>query len=386
MIRSGFRRLSARLAIALLAGASASLAGACATGSHGRAPDAGFEVAHAVGDAMEDLPGVVLSRRHFALAGQLRVTAAAADSATAELAIDRAFAAADSVDGLLGLQHRDSEISRINAAAGREAVGVSPWTETVLAAALDWAERTGGAFDPTVGPLVELWGFGPREQPVLPSEARLARALALVDWRGVRHDPAAHTVFLEDVGMMLDLRAAMKGFALDRMREAILAAGATNGIIDLGGDQLFFGSGTPRHGELWPVELQDPYDPNEAFATLEVPAGAISTTTPYARSVEVGGRRIGHLIDPRTGRPAQGLASVTVYSRDAIRSDILSTALFILGGVDRCEEMKEFDDVGAVFVFEPDPGQRALVCVTPGLRGFVRDIDPPFRPLTTEDD
>lgn len=376
MTRSDSTRAAALAALALAVGA-------CASGrDHARAPAEGFEVAHAVQEAREELDGVVLGRRRFALEGQLRVTAAGPDSATAERAIAAAFAVADSVERLLGLHHRSSEIVAINVAAGRHPVTVSPWTETVIAASLDWAERTEGAFDPTVGPIMELWGFGPREPAAFPDEKRVAGARALVDWRRVRYDPDAHTVFLETQGMKLDMRAATKGFALDRMREAMLEAGATNGILDLGGDHLFFGGGTETHRDLWPVDLQDPYDPGLAFASLEVPAGAISTTTPYARSVEVAGQRIGHLIDPRSGRPVRGLASVTVYSRDALQSDILSTALFVLG---RCDLVDEFEEIGAIVVIEPPPGQRAWVCVTRSLRDHVKDMTPPFRPFRVED-
>lgn len=375
-----------RCATRRLALAGAFLAAGCATrGPHPHATEEGFEVAHAIGEAREELPGVVLSRRHFTLEGQLRVTLSATDSAAAERAMAEAFSIADSIEGLLGLHRPASEVNAINAAAGRMPVAVSPWTETIIAAALGWAERTDGAFDPTVGPVVELWGFGPREPTALPDERHLAEARAKVGWQKVRYDSAAHTVFLTEPGMKLDLRAAAKGFALDRMREAMTAAGATSGILDLGGDHLFFGPGTETHKDLWPVDLQDPYDPNHAFAMLEVPGGAVSTTTPYARSVELSGQRVGHLIDPRTGRPASGLASVTVYSRDALVSDILSTGLFILGHGEGCDVVDEWEEIGVVFVMEPDPGQRALVCVTPALRGHMKDLEPPFRPLQTED-
>ena len=363
---------------------AATSATACATGG-GYDDDARLPVREAIEEAYEELPGVVLSDRHYALEGELRVTVAAPDSATARAAIEVGFAAADSVERLLSVHHAASEVSAINEAAGHEPVAVSPWTETVVVASLDLAERTGGAFDPTIGPLVEVWGFG-CDQCARPDSAGVRRALAKVGWRKIRYDPASHTVFLPEAGMALDLRAAAKGFALDRMREAMLGAGATAGIFDLDGDHLFFGEGTESPRNLWPVVLSDPYDPRESFAELEVPAGAMSTTSPYSRTVEMGGERIGHLIDPRTGWPAGGLASVTVFATDAIRSDVLSTALFVLGRERGCDLLDEWEDVGAIFVIEPPLGQRGLVCVTPPMREYVKDLDPPYRPLEREDD
>lgn len=372
-----------RLLGATLVCASA-LAG-CASGGGG-VEEQRLPVRRAVAEAYEELPGAVLSERHFVLEGELRVTVAAPDTVTSRAAIDAGFAVADSVERLLSVHSRSSEVSRINAAAGREPVAVSPWTETVMVAALDLAEQTGGAFDPTVGPVLRAWGFG-CDECARPDAASIARAVERVGWRKVVYDPQAHTVFLSEAGMELDLRAAAKGFALDRMRESMIEAGATAGILDLDGDQLFFGQGTESPENLWPVGIADPYDPSRAFARLEVPAGGLSTTSPYSRRVEPGGvGGVGHLIDPRTGRPVAGISSVTVYSRDALRSDILSTALFVLGHERGCDVVDEWSEIGVIFVLEPPPGQRSLVCVSASLRGRVRGLQEPFRPLEREDD
>lgn len=358
---------------------------ACA-GSPRAHPEAGLAVRRAIHEAYEELPGALLTDHHFALDGEMWVTVAAPDSATARAALDAGFAAADSVDRLVSVHHAGSEIAAINAAAGREPVVVSPWTETLIAASLDWARRTGGAFDPTVGPLVNAWGFG-CEPCATPNAARIREALSHVGWRKVEYDPEAHTVHLPDPEMRLDVRAAAKGFALDRMRDAMLDTGATAGIADLGGAHLFFGPGTESGDRrLWPVELPDPYDPRHSFATLEIPPGVVSSTSPYSRVVETGQGRVGHLIDPRDGQPATGLASVTVFARDGVQSDILSTALYVLARGGECSMIEGWDDVGAIFVIEAEPGGRSLVCVTEALRGRVKDLDPPFRPLVRDDD
>lgn len=339
---------------------------------------------HAMRAARAELSGVVVEGRRLVLASEARVLVAAADSAAGRAALDRAFAAADSVEKLLSRFHRDSEINAINDAAGVEPVAVSPWTELVVAEALLWAERSGGAFDPTVGPVAELWGFG-RTTSAPPDEADLARVRQRVGWDRVVHDPEAHTVFLPDSGMILDLRAAAKGFALDRIREALLETGITSGIIDLEGDMLFFGPGPSDDGR-WPVGLPNPYEPDHSFATFRLGEGSIASSAALDRAIVVQGVRHGHLIDPRTGWPVASLAGVSVYSRSGMTSDILATTLYVLGPDDGPAFVESWPGVEAVFVSDVPEGGRSFVVVTEGLEPHRERLEPPFRPRVPPDE
>jgi thiamine biosynthesis lipoprotein len=333
-------------------------------------------------EAIEELPGVVLSDRHIALSGTVRLVVAAPDSASARTAVEQAFAAADSVEHLISHHISGSEISRINQAAGHEPIAVSPWTEAMLAAALEWAERTGGSFDPTIGPVVDAWGFG--EAVTVPTNEKLEAARRLVGWSKVRLDRSAHTVLLPEAGMQLDLRGLAKGFALDRMRDAMQAAGATSGLVDFDGDLLFFGPGTEGQVNLWLIEVPDPYDPTRAFARFELAAGSFSTSAYYDRVIEIEGERYGHLIDPRTGWPVRGLASVSVYAADGVVNDILSTGLFVMGHEDGLRLAEELDGVEAMFVLDAEPGHRSEVITTAGLRRDLKELDPPLYPIDPE--
>ena len=339
----------------------------------------------AIHEAIEELPGVVLTGRHFSLSGQLEVVVAAPDSAGAAAALARAFAVADSVDRLVSPHFAGSEVARINAAAGREPIRVSPWTEILMATALEWAARTGGAFDPTVGPVIEAWGFS-GDQPAVPTNEKLEAAQRLVDWRKVRHDRAAHTVFLADSGMVLDLRAMAKGFALDRMRERMTAAGATGGVLDFDGDVVFFGPGTESKEDLWPIEIPNPYDPTRSFARFELPGGSISTSSYYDRMIEIEGEQYGHVVDPRTGWPVRGLASVSVYAQNAFINDILSTALFVMGPEEGRRFAENLDDVETLFVEEAAPGQATRVHMSAALNRYVKRLDPPVHPVLRDDE
>jgi FAD:protein FMN transferase len=357
---------------------------ACAGGPRPEIDDVSIETGRAVSEAYEELPGVVLSGRHFAFAGVLRVTVAAPDSARARDALSATFAVADSVEKLVSPHTPDSEVSAINAAAGRAPVRMSPWTEAMIAAALEWAERTDGAFDPTVGPLVKAWGFG-GEEIAEPSNGQLEAARRLVGWSKVRLDRSAHTVFLTESGMALDLRALAKGFALDRMREVMVGAGATSGIVDFDGDLMFFGPGTASSSDLWTIEVLDPYDPTRSFARLELPAGGFSSSVYYDRAIEIQGGRIGHLFDPRTGYPVRGLASVGVYATEAVVNDILSTALFVMGTQEGLRLAESLHDVEAIFVPDAEPGRPSQVVTTAGLGRYLKELRPPLHPLETEE-
>jgi len=357
--------------------------GACATA--GSTPGVGelLPEPRSVFDDPDLLDGETRYGRHVALSSEVRIVVAAPSDEIAERAVAVAFAAADSVERLVSVHIEGSEIRAINEAAGVRPVSVSPWTERIVLATIRWADRTGGAFDPTVGPLAELWGFG-IEVVRAPTPAELESVRARIGYSRVEIDPEAHTVFLPDTGMRLDVRGAAKGFALDRMREAMEEVGATAALMEFDGDMLFFGQG-PQNGR-WPILLADPYDPSRNYAYLVLPAGALSTSSFYTRSIEIAGRRYGHVLDPRTGMPVSGVASVSVYAEQGILSDILATALFVMSCQDgpQCNEaaalVERYPELDAIIVPEPSAGDNAVVTVTSGLRPYLVRLQRPFRP------
>ena len=321
--------------------------------------------------------------RHVALSAEVRAVAAGPTEEIAERALAAAFAAADSVQNLVVLNIEGSELRAINEAAGKQPVAVSPWTERIVLTTVRWAARTGGAFEPTIGPLAELWGFGVQVNRA-PTPDEIRQALSRVGYSKIEIDPDAHTIFLPEEGMRLDVRGAAKGFALDRMREAMLEAGATAGIMDFAGEMLFFGPG-PEKG-LWPIQLEDPYDPSRNYAYLLLPPGSLATSNFYDRSVEIAGQRYGHVIDPRTGQPTAGMASVTVYTSEGVVADIIATGLFVVScrGGPQCTEavqiVEQYPELNAIIVPEPPPGDNAQVTVTSGMRPHVVRLQRPFRP------
>jgi thiamine biosynthesis lipoprotein len=377
------RQLRAILTVSILLGVAA-----CATA--GSTPGVGQRLPEpeSVFDNPVLLSDEALFARHVALSAEVRAVADAPTPEIAERALAVAFATADSVQRLVNLNLESSELRAINEAAGKQPVAVSPWTERIVLATVRWADRTGGAFEPTIGPLAGLWGFGVQvDRAPTPDEIR--EALSHVGYSKVEIDPDAHTIFLPEEGMRLDVRGAAKGFALDRMREAMLEAGATAGIVDFAGEMLFFGAG-PENGR-WPILLQDPYDPSRNYAYLLLPPGSLATSSFYDRSVEIRGQRYGHVIDPRTGQPTSGMASVTVYANEGVVADIVATGLFAVSCADgpRCTEATEivdrYPELNAIIVPEAPPGDDAQVTVTTGMRPYVVRLQRPFRPAGEPD-
>ncbi len=241
-----------------------------------------------------------------------------------------ADAAMDSIARLESLWHpgrADSDVSRINAAAGAEPVVVAPETVELVQAALQVARESRGAFDPTIGPLAAAWGFG--EGGRVPDAAELEAARALVSWRDVHVDPEAGTVFLSRPGMQLELGAVAKGFAARLVRDQLAQAGVRAALVQLGGSIALLGD-RPEGGP-WRIAVQHPRDPQGYIATLSLDGGYADTAGDYQRYFEADGVRYHHILDPSTGYPARGMASVTVVAPRGELADAYATAAFVLG-------------------------------------------------------
>lgn len=249
------------------------------------------------------------------------------DATRAHAAIEDAFAEVERLESLLSEWRPTSEISRLNDAAGGDAVAVSPETLALLARAVAISRDTQGAFDPTVLPLVRLWGFAGGE-PRIPGDAEIAGALPRVGIDGLVLDPEAGTARLERPGAAIGLGAIGKGFIADRVAGRLRAAGVPAAMIQASGDFAFYGGTRERP---WPIAIEDPDRPGETIAEFELLAGGVSTSAPTYRYGEVDGVRFHHLIDPATGRPAHGARSVTVVADEATLSDAYSTAAFVMG-------------------------------------------------------
>jgi len=267
------------------------------------------------------------------------------------------------VEQRLSLYNPTSELSRINAAAGDAGIPAAPNTRLLIALARRYAEMTGGAFDPTVGPVVRAWGFSGGGTPDSePDPTLISNLLSATGWRHIA--VGADTVSLALPGMKLDLGGIAKGFAVDVAFEAVRTAGVPNALIELGGNMRAIGTG--REDVPWTIGVRNPFNRDELAGMLRLPPGmAVATSGNYERFVTLNGKRYAHIIDPRTGRPVSGMAGVTVISPTAVESDALSTSLFVLGPEASKPVLEQLPGNEAVFI--PDEQPPRLI-VTPGFR------------------
>ena len=239
-----------------------------------------------------------------------------------------------------------SELSRFNRAAVGEPVAVSVPLFAVVATATRLAAQTGGALDPTVAPLVAVWGFGAHAQAEPPTPAAIRAARRQVGYQRLALHPRPPTL-TKHAALTLDLSAVAKGYAVDRLAEVLAAAGCSSYLVELGGELRVAGTGPG--GRPWRIGVESPSG-GTPLATLAIHEGAIATAGNYRQTRRVGDREVSHVIDPRSGQPTtHGLASVTVVAATALAADGYATALLVLGQKDGMA-LAEREGLAAVFV------------------------------------
>jgi thiamine biosynthesis lipoprotein len=242
-------------------------------------------------------------------------------------AVSAAFDEISRIDALMSLHRTDSELSRLNSGAAREALTASEELFFVISNAVEIARQTDGAFDPTVAPLTRLWGFLWKKQR-LPSSSELAAVLPRVDYKLIELDAAHHTVRFKTNGVEIDLNAIAKGFAVDCAIGKLRSAGITNAMVRAGGDLRVIG--TPPGESTWKIQIEDPTKTGHR-RTLELRDAAFSTSGSYENYLVTEGKRYSHILNPHTGRPVEGVASCSVVAPSCMESDAWATALFVLG-------------------------------------------------------
>jgi thiamine biosynthesis lipoprotein len=241
----------------------------------------------------------------------------------------------------------DSELSRFNAHVSLEPFEVSAELAALVEQALAMARETGGAFDPTVLPLVRLLGFSGDGTPPSLDPAELSAAREHVGFEKLRVD--GHSLVKLDPALEVDLSGAAPGDAVDRLGAVLVSLGATYALVDIGGEVRAFGQ-VPDGRELV-IGVESPSANSELLGTISLAHGAVATSGDYRRSRELNGRRVHHVVDPRTGaNPTHDLASVTVMAPTCARADALATALLVLGAEEGLALVERMHGVEALFV------------------------------------
>lgn len=286
-------------------------------------------------------------------------------------AADVALEALDLVDRLeeqMTVFRNTSEISQINRFAGERAVHIEPRLFQLLLRAAQLHRDTEAAFDITSGPLTKVWGFY-RRAGAIPEAAHLVEALGCVGSEWLEFDEAAHTIRFLKPGMEINLGAIGKGYALDRVAELMLASGIDNFLWHGGQSSVLArgGCGLQSIGtQGWIVDLRHPLRPDRSIVEIHLHDRALGTSGAGTQFFRHGGRRYGHILDPRSGWPAEGVYSATVVSDTAADADALATALYVLGPQRAVEWCQRHPQVG-LWMFVPGHSGKSVELVTAGL-------------------
>lgn len=313
-------------------------------------------------------PATVVEGRRMMMGTMFQISVADVEEEQARAAITAAFEAVAEVERRLSPHREESEVSRINAAAGGEPVAISAETVEVLRVARQISERSNGAFDVTFAALSPVWRSLRATPPSVPSDEAIEAARALVDYRQLVVDYADNTASLRRPSMAIDLGAIGKGHGVDRAGAVLAERGIENFLVGGGGDLLVRGT---KRGTPWRLGVQHPRRRGGLLGTLTLGHDeAVVTSGDYERFVEIDGRRYHHIIDPRTGRPVRGTISVTLTAPNATLADGLSTAVFVLGPTAGMALVEATEDVEALIIDE-----EMNITMSPGMRRAFTPLD-----------
>ncbi len=296
----------------------------------------------------------------------ITITVVAPSAEEGEAAIDAGMAELRRLDAMMSLYKDESEITKVNLAAGKSPVKVSPEMIEIVQEAVAVSTLSGGVFDITIGPLVVLWQMRLKEGKV-PTDDEIARVRPLVNYKNIVVDKKASTIFLKKAGMIMDL-GGMKGYMADRVKDLFRKRGVKNAVIAVAGDIWVLGH--REDGKPWRIGVQHPREQDKTLAVLDLSDKYISTSGDYERFVIREKKRYHHIIDPRTGKPSTGVISATLIGDRGALIDPLAKAPFILGPA---EGMKIVRKVGADAIIVDD---RGTIYVTDGVKSM---LDQPLR-------
>ena len=264
--------------------------------------------------------------------------------------LDEIFSRLTEIEARMSFNSEQSEVKDVNAGAGVVPVTVSADTFDVVSSAVEFAEKSKGLFDPTIGPLVQLWGIG-SEGAAIPSDQDRENAIQLIDWKQVELNGYENSIYLKTEKMEIDLGAIAKGYASDEVVRILKENNVKRGIINLGGNVYAYGE--KPDGSAWRIGVQNPFsNRGEYIGIVEIKNKSVVTSGIYERYFEEDGVRYHHILNSQTGFPVNNeLASVTIFSEHSIDADALSTILFA-AGIEQGKMFLEtyYPDVEAIFI------------------------------------
>jgi thiamine biosynthesis lipoprotein len=309
--------------------------------------------AQPVSSALQSQPMMYQEARRL-MWTKFEIIAYGPDRARLAEAAEAAFEEIDRLDRQMSNYSGTSELTYINRNAAREDVIVEKELFDFLNLSFEYSRTTGGAFDITVGPLMKAWGFFDGKGRV-PEEGELKSVVARVGFKHVSLNEGSHTIRFDREGVELDLGGIAKGYAVDRAAEILRAARVTSAFITSGSSSIY-AVGAPPGQTSWRVEVSDPIDRSHKLEAIEIKDRSISTSGCHEKTFESGGKTFCHIMDPRIGRPIEGLVSATVITQSGVEAEVLSKALMVMGIEKAREFLKTRPHVRALLYYNQPEG------------------------------
>lgn len=288
------------------------------------------------------------------MGSRFEITVIANDSVAANDYIDIAVGEIIRIEKLISSWDPASQTSEINRNAGVKPVKVAEELYNLIGRSVEISKLTDGAFDISFASMDKIWKFD-GSMTEMPSEEAIAQSVAKVGFQNIILDPENFTVFLKLEGMKIGFGAIGKGYAADKAKKLLMEKGVSAGIINAAGDMNTWGK--QPDGEFWKVAITNPMNKDKAFALLPLKDNAVVTSGNYEKYVTFNDIRYTHIIDPRTGYPATGIISATVFAPKAEIADALATSIFVMGkdvGIDFINQLPKIeciviDENGEIF-------------------------------------
>jgi thiamine biosynthesis lipoprotein len=269
-------------------------------------------------------------------------------------AAEAAFEEIDRLDRQMSNYSETSELTYINRNAAHENVIVEKELFDFLKASLDFSKTTEGSFDVTVGPLMKAWGFFDNKGRV-PDAAEIKDLMNHVGFKHVIANEKTHSIRFDREGVEIDLGGIAKGYAVDRAAEILKASGVTSAFISSGSSSIC-AIGSPPGQKAWPVDISDPLDRYHKLERIDLKDSSISTSACREKTFESGGKTYCHIMDPRIGRPIEGLISATIITNSGVEAEAFSKAVMVMG-IDKARQfLKAHSGVRAILYYNQPEG------------------------------
>lgn len=283
------------------------------------------------------------------LGSPFEMTVVAKDVPEANLYIDMAVAEVSRLENLISDWIPTTPISEVNRNAGVKPVKVPTEVFELVQRAINISKLTSGAFDISYASMDKIWKFD-GSMKKMPTAEEIKNSVAKVGYQNIILDPTNQTIFLKNVGMKLGLGGIGQGFIADKIKAMLIAKGVVSGIVNISGDINTWGK--QIDGKQWKVGIKNPLNKDKIFATFPLEDSAVETSGSYEKYVVFNGKRYSHIIDTRTGYPATGVISVSVFASSTELADALATGIFVLGVDIGIDLINQIAGVGCIYVEE----------------------------------